>query len=167
MPSDVFEIVISEDGRYVDASPNALELLGLDLDELRAMPLGSLTGNTAETGRTVWRRFVDDNLPIPPHPAVRLRARGGDEVAARFLGTEPGPEPGTWVSRYRLVSGSRIVMNRPMIMATILAQWREAERRLAALAPNDPARSELEATIAELKALHGHEERRRSTTANP
>lgn len=40
---DVASLVIDTDGRYVDASPAALDLLGLDLDRLRTMVTGELT----------------------------------------------------------------------------------------------------------------------------
>lgn len=40
---DAASLVIDADGRYVDGSPAALELLGLDLDRLRTMVTGELT----------------------------------------------------------------------------------------------------------------------------
>ena len=61
-----------------------------------------------------------------------------------------------------MVSRRNVALNRPMVLQWILAQWRDAERRLASLPPDAPERPEIEEDLAELQALYASEQARRS-----
>jgi hypothetical protein len=109
----------------------------------------------------MWRRSVMESFALPTGAATHLVSREGDLHAVVYLGVRPADSPGAWYTRFRLVSRRRVAVNRPMILQWILAQWRDAERRLASLPQDAPERVELEEDLAELKALYAGEQARR------
>src|SRR5262245_10087899 len=161
MPAEVLEILVSEDGRYLDANQATFEVLGYTLDELRELPFGTLAGIDPEVAIPMWRRSVMDSFALPTGAATHLVSREGDLHAVVYLGVRPADQPDTWYTRFRLVTRRRVAVNRPMILQWILAQWREAERRIAARPADAPERAELEEDLAELKARYTGEQARR------
>ncbi len=159
------EVYISRGGRYLGASDGILDVLGYTEDDLRALPFGALSGSSPEAADRVWRSFVDDGLQIPANASIRLYTRTGRRIAARFLGSERLDDE-RWVSRYRLLTGRAVATDQPFVLQSLLAQWRELERRLAeiaAIGSSAPERSDLETHLAEIRALYQHEQQRRRT----
>ncbi|HYL40706.1 MAG TPA: hypothetical protein VET90_05295 [Candidatus Binatus sp.] len=155
------EISISRSGEYLGANDAALGLLGYSAEELRSLPFGHLSGSDAGVAAKLWRGFIDDGLPIRPNPDIRLVSRDGRRIAVRFIGTER-LDAERWVSRYELLTGRAVVTNEPFVLSLLLAQWRELERRIAALDGDGLERSELEARLAEVRALYRSEQDRRT-----
>jgi PAS domain-containing protein len=161
LPAEVLEILVSEDGRYLDANQATFEVLGYTREELRALPFGTLAGISPEVAIPMWRRSIRESFALPTGAATHLVSREGDLHAVVYLGVRPAEDPDEWYTRFRLVTRRRVAVNRPMILQWILAQWRDAERRLAALPQDAPERAELEEDLAELKALYAGEQARR------
>jgi PAS domain-containing protein len=160
--SDVLEIYISGSGTYLGANDEALRVLGYTAAELRSLSFGTLSGSSPEAAARVWRAFIDEGLPIPPTADVRLYTHRGQAIAVRFVGTER-IEPGRWVSRYRLLTGQVLATNQPFVLQTLLGQWRDLERRVAAAVADADQRASLEGQLAEIKALYLSEQRRRAS----
>lgn len=158
--SPTLEVYISGSGTYLGANDEALEVLGYTADELQTLPFGTLSGSSPEAARRLWLAYVDDGLVIPAHANIRLWTRAGRQIATRFIGSER-LDAGRWVSRYRLLTGTAVATDQPFVLQTLLAQWRELERRLAALVGDPIAQSEIEAHLAEVRALYQSEEQRR------
>jgi len=162
MPAVVLEILVSEDGRYLDANDEAYEVLGYTRDQLREVPFGTLAGIDPDVAIPMWRRSVIDHFPLPEGATTHLVSRNGDLHAVVYLGVRAADVSGTWYTRFQMVSRRKVAMNRPMVLQWILAQWRDAERRLASLPPEAPERPEIEEDLAELQALYASEQTRRS-----
>jgi hypothetical protein len=159
-PSSLLEIYISHAGTYLGANEEALTVLGYTDPELRSLRFGTLSGTSPDVAQRVWTGFVDEGLPIAPSDDVRLMTKGQQTIAVRFLGTEP-LEPGRWVSRYRLIAGRPLATNQPFVLQTLLAQWRDLERRLAEFAGEADQRAALEGQLSDIRALYQSEQRRR------
>lgn len=154
------EIYVSDGGSYLGLNEAASRTLGYSVDAIRALPLGALSGSTEAAAQRVWRALVDDGLAIPPNADIRLRAKDGRQVAVRFVGSER-LEPGRWVSRYRLLANPAAVSTQPFLLQTLLAQWRELERRVSAAGSGSTELTELERQLAEVRALYQAEHQRR------
>jgi PAS domain-containing protein len=132
-------LVADRQGRYVDGDDAALELLGLTLEELRAMAIGDLSGPHAEMARTVWRRMAATGEDMSSGEGT-LYLRNGSEVRVKY------------VRIAALASGDYELLVEPIDVrratpfdrpptsdrpSTILREWRVAEREAAAAASSD------------------------------
>lgn len=131
-------LVADRQGRYLEADDAALELLGLTLEELRAMRVGDLSGPHAELAATVWRRLAATGQDMSSGEGT-LYLPSGAEVRVRYLRIAAVPN-----GRYELliepIGADRAdrppVSDRPAI---VLREWRAAEREAeAAAASNGP-----------------------------
>lgn len=130
-------LVADKFGRYVDADAAALELLGLTLEELRALQIGDFSGPHAEMARSVWRRLAaagqdmtsgESTLYLANGREVRVRylriaalSSGDYELLLEPIGAEGADLPPT--------------SDRP---ASILREWRAAERDAEAAGSGGP-----------------------------
>lgn len=154
-------LVISEDGQYVDANDEALATLGYTLEELRELPPGVLSSGDVATTQEVWRRFAAREIDVPGDRAGQLTTKDGHVLLVTFVGLEPGPTPGTYVSRMQ-IPPQELGPRRPRALHFVLQEWRAAERQLAELERDDPQRAALEREVEELRDLYQRESGRPS-----
>jgi PAS domain S-box-containing protein len=97
----VARIVLSDDGRYLDGTPAALELLGIDRDELRSATAGDFA--VPEYREIVpWIiQLLRDTGEL--HSTSMLRPRTGPDVAVEYHFTRDGDGAGRHVSAMRPV----------------------------------------------------------------
>ena len=96
-------VVIDDDGRYLDATPAALELLGVGLDELHAATAGDFA--PPDNGAAVpWlMQLLRDTGEL--HSTSVLRRHGTDtDEAVEFHFVRDGAGPGRHVSAIRLIA---------------------------------------------------------------
>ncbi|HSH21176.1 MAG TPA: PAS domain-containing protein [Candidatus Caenarcaniphilales bacterium] len=128
-------ILLEPDGRYLDASPAALALIGVTIDELRSMPPGTLSPRYADEAEREALRgaFLKSGATRAVGSATISRPDGG-KVRVKFL-LERRPD-GRYLAWLKPADES---VDRPTVFITIgeaLAAWRAAERRLETLEPN-------------------------------
>lgn len=128
-------ILLESDGSYVDASPSALAMLGVTIDELRALPPGSLASERPdEAEREALREAFRASGAPGAVGAATIRRPDGQEVRVNFLIDQQAD--GRYVAYLKPASES---VDRPIVFVTlgeVLAAWRAAERRLQTLTPN-------------------------------
>jgi PAS domain-containing protein len=79
---DVARLEIDDDGRYLDASPAALELIGVDVDGLRSLRSGDLTDPaTRPTVPWVWQLLKDVGML---HSTSMLVRPDGGRLAVEY-----------------------------------------------------------------------------------
>jgi PAS domain S-box-containing protein len=149
MVATLLEYAIDGDGRYVDANAELLAVTGYTVEELRALVVGQLSTTSPDAAREMWGRFVRGEIETRSIP-VLARRKDGRLFDAIFLGIQPAEEAGRWVVTLELV---HMPEERPerAVMATTLADWRAAERKLAGLDVDDPLRPVVEAQVAGLR----------------
>ena len=141
------------DGRIEDATPDALAILGLSLDDARALPPGALSPeppdpDASEAFREQWE--AEGRPDVGGH--ATLQRLDGSRVRIRFAITpaeddrytvvlEPIPEPVS--APPKVWTGGQV-----------LAAWREAERSLTALTPESQEWRQVEAEIERLRQLY-------------
>jgi PAS domain-containing protein len=125
-------IIVNAESKIVDATDAALELLGLTLDELRALPPGGLAleGDKARSAafEAAWRESGRGAIV----GAGTARLLDGRLIRVRYLVT---PQAG---GSYEVIlersDESVAEPPRTYTLGTVLSAWRAAERELAALA---------------------------------
>jgi PAS domain S-box-containing protein len=80
--ADVPRIEIDSDGRYVDANPSALALLGMDLDQLRALRSGDLTDPATRPNLPWVLQLLQDVGEL--HSTSVLVRPDGERVAVEY-----------------------------------------------------------------------------------
>jgi PAS domain-containing protein len=159
-------ILLSSDGRYLDASPAALDLLGVGLDELRSMR-GADFGveprdpAAAEAFRVAWETGGRASL----YGVATIRRRDGAQARVRFV-IEPRPDE-QFVAKLQRVDEPVAAPSRVFTLGDVLAEWRSAERRLASVpADSDEARA-IAAHVEELRRRYQEtfESRRRDRSS--
>lgn len=98
---DVASLIIAADGRYVDASPAALELLGIDLERLRTMSTGALTDPAVRpTVPWIWA-LLDDVGEL--HSTSILVTPDGRRIPVEYRLVAGGAGEGRSISYMRAV----------------------------------------------------------------
>jgi PAS domain-containing protein len=130
-------LVADRQGRYVDADAAALELLGLSLEELRSMRVGTFSGPHAELAATVWRRLAKTGQDMTSGEGT-LYLPNGSEVRVRYLRIAALPN-GDYELELEPIEAAATerppTSDRP---SSILREWRAAEREAAAAASDGP-----------------------------
>ena len=133
-PSAEATIVLDGEGRYVDASPAALELLGVDLPTF----LTKRPGDFRDPGAPL----VDDARQAELRAAMlgglvgetTIRRADGSTFRARFTLAPHLDRPGFLIATIEPISsphGETVVRTLP----EVLEAWRQADRELASLEP--------------------------------
>ena len=128
-------MVLNADGTTAEASPGALELLGLTLEQLRALPPGALSPEprdpaASEAFREQWERQGSPDIG----GEATMRRLDGTSIRVRF-GLKP-IEDGRFLALIEPVSGPT---EQPPVVFTagqVLAEWRAAERRMVEVPPD-------------------------------
>jgi 8-oxo-dGTP pyrophosphatase MutT (NUDIX family) len=144
-------LLLDAEGRVLDASEDALAMLGLGLDELRALPAGALS-SSSETDRAALRAAWEEaeaSAAVGETTIVRPDGRRMRVDFALFAQSD-----GT----YRVIlKPADVPVDQPtkfFAVGDVLAAWREAERRLATVESGSAEWDELQARIAALREQH-------------
>ena len=113
------------------------------------MVVGQLSTSSPDVARDAWRRFAAGGAGARTMP-VLVRRKDGRLVEAILLGVEPVPGERRWQATLELV---RMPNDRSQAtaLASVLAEWRAAERQLATLPDGDSMRPVVEAQVSELR----------------
>jgi PAS domain-containing protein len=148
-------VLISADGRYLDANPLALELLGVDAAALLTHGVGDFTvPEYRDASRASWAHLAATGLVEFLIDETFLLRLDGTAAVVKVHPVVPGEAPGTWWAQFQPLSGPR---GRVLSLAKpnqVLSAWRAAERRAAALPEGSRERDAAERTAAGLGALY-------------
>jgi PAS domain-containing protein len=124
-------LVADTSGRYLDGNDEALRLVGLGLDELRALSIGAFSGPHAELAMTVWHRLAATGEPMPLGESTLYRP-DGSHVRVRYLRIAPRAD-GAYELELEAIPEAADVEAPPAADDTqkILREWRAAERDIA------------------------------------
>ena len=130
-------ILLNADGTYADASPAALELLGVTLADLLSSEPGRFAAepaNSAEQSafRSQWERAGSNDIA----GTGTLRRADGQLLRITFL-IRRLPD-GRFRSLIRPADGPVSAPVRIFTLGEVLEQWRSAERRLAEIPQDAP-----------------------------
>jgi hypothetical protein len=149
-------MIVTADGVVEHANDDALRLLDVTLDELRALPPGSFSAEAPdpEASAAFQEQWAADGKPDIGGMGS-LKRQDGSTVRVRFA-IAPRPD-GRYMVLLEELEGSTA---RPTVMYTngeVLSQWRAAERRLDELVPGTDdwanAQSEIELWRSTYQAL--------------
>ena len=149
----VASMVINADGTAVDASEEALELLGVTLDELRELPASAFVAGPRDLDaeaafRTEWERRGSSAL----FGETSLKRLDGRLVRVRFAIMPTGD------GRFRAVleraADTADRSSAVFVGGEMIAAWREAERRLVDLVRGSPEWRAVNAEIEMIRARY-------------
>jgi PAS domain-containing protein len=140
--------IASGDGAYLDADPVVLDLYGVTLDVLRDKRIGDFSPTEyAGLEQHLWSLWVTSGLDHAEGGGTVLRPDG---VSIRV-----------WVALDRLPDDSVRITVRPvdepvkappsLRVQDVLGHWRDLERDLVELPPDDPGRQDIEDRIDALR----------------
>lgn len=148
-------VLISADGRYLDANPLALELLGVDADTLRMHEVGDFTvPEFRDASRASWAHMAATGQVEYLIDETFLLRPDGTASVVKVHPVVPGETPGTWWAQFEAIAGPR---GRALSLAKpnqVLNAWRAAERRAAAVPEGSSEREAAERTAAGLGGLY-------------
>ncbi len=142
-------VTISPEGRYLDASPAALELFGVDLDEVRMVDVGTFVQEPfGDAARESWRVWVESGLLVARGEREVVRP-DGRRCRIRF---EAVRDPdGSYQETMQELAGNSERRSAFTTLAAVLEAVREAERALAKLPKRSPRRRLIKAEIGQLR----------------
>ena len=140
-------MVLNADGTTAEASPAALELLGLTLEQLRALPPGALSAEPRdpEERAAFLQQWEGQGSPDISGEAT-MRRLDGSTIRVKF-GVTP-IEDGRFVAIIEPIAGATQQPTSIYTAGQVLAEWRAAERRMVEIQPDTAewhdAQSEIE-----------------------
>ncbi|HVM29751.1 MAG TPA: hypothetical protein VM305_03125 [Candidatus Limnocylindrales bacterium] len=140
--------LVSAGGDYLDADPVLLDLYGVTLDVVRAKRIGDFSPpQYAELERLLWSLWTFSGNEHAEGSGTVVRPDGATvEVSVALDRLSDGNV------RVSITPVDEPVKAAPSLrIQTVLGHWRELERHLADLPPDDPARHDLEARIDALR----------------
>ena len=148
-------VTLDVEGRYVDADPGALELLGVEtVDELRAMSPGAFAAVPPDPEeQEAWRRAYFAIRAEGVLAEVAFRRTDGELVRVRTAILDQGDGSFTALF-YPVERPTTNLTPRVYRIADILTDWRSAERRLVDLDPDSEEGREVAAEIELLRRQH-------------
>jgi PAS domain-containing protein len=142
-------VTISPDGRCLAASPAALELLGVRLDELRAGDVGALVpGTFGDAARESWRVWVASGMALA-RGEKEIVQPGGRRVRVMFETVRRAD--GMYDETLVALPGNPDRRRPNTTLAAVLEAVREAERALAELPKRSRRRRALRTDIGQLR----------------
>ena len=129
-------VVLASDGRYLDADQHALELLGVaSVDELRATPPETFAAVPPDpVEQEAWRRAYFASRAEGVLAEGAFRRIDGELVRVRTAIMDEGN--GRFRALFYVVERPTTnVTSRIYRIGDVLEEWRDAERRLAAVDP--------------------------------
>lgn len=156
-------ILVGADSTIIEATDAALEILGMSLDELRALPPGGLSLEEDKAGREGFEDAWQEAGRGAIVGAGTVRLLDGRLIRVRYL-IDPRPD-GTFEV---ILERSQEAIGEPpraYTVGSVLSAWRTAERSLAELEPGSPewatAQAEIEHFRTEYQRLARTERARR------
>ncbi len=156
-------ILVGADSTIIEATDAALEILGMSLDELRALPPGGLSLEEDKAGREGFEDAWQEAGRGAIVGAGTVRLLDGRLIRVRYL-IDPRPD-GTFEV---IIERSQEAIGEPpraYTVGSVLSAWRTAERGLAELEPDSPewatAQAEIEHFRTEYQRLARTERARR------
>jgi PAS domain S-box-containing protein len=146
-------MILNEDGTAVDASAEALAILGVTMDQLRDLPPGVFSSTEPDPAadaafREQWERQGSPDIG----GETTLKRLDGEQIRVKFAITPLDD------GRYRavLMRADGPVDAPPSIYTAgeVLSQWREAERRLTTLPDGSPELEQVQADIDGFRARY-------------
>ena len=146
-------MILNGDGIAEEASPEALEILGVTLEQLRALPAGAFSTATPdpEAGIAFRRQWEDQGSPDIGGETT-IRRLDGALVLVKFA-IAPLDD-----GRYRAVlmrsTGSTEAAASVYTAGDVLTEWRAAERLLTTLPPGSPELEQVQSDIDSFRRLY-------------
>ena len=140
--------LLAPDGRYLDADPVALDLYCVTLAELRDRHVGDFSPDDfIDLTRHLWNLWVASGLASAEGGGTVLRGDG--RLIRLWLGLERQDDGNI---RMTIKPVDEAFRQAPALrVQNVLGQWRDLERHLADVAPDDDARDEIESRIDALR----------------
>lgn len=156
-------LIVDADGRVLEATPDALALLGVTLQELRSLPPGAFSADppdpeTNEAFRATWERSGRPDVG----GTATLRRLDGTKVRVRFALTMR--EDGTILSVLDPVEAPTDAPPTIFTAGGILQSWRAAEQHLTDVVEGSEEWATITAEIERFRALYQDLFRARETT---
>jgi PAS domain-containing protein len=159
-PTDA-SMILEADGRASHASPRALELLGVSLDQLRSLPPGAFSASPPDPdGTAAFRQAWEAEGSPDLGGEATIRRLDGDEVRVRFAISPMGD--GRFQAILEPTAGAPEEPPTLYSAGETLALWRAAERRLATLDPHGPESIAIRAEIESFQKRYQDVFRRRT-----
>ncbi|CAN5486780.1 hypothetical protein BH20CHL7_BH20CHL7_12570 [soil metagenome] len=128
-------VLLHADGTYADASPAALEILGVTLDELLAMAPGAFAVDDPDPAADFRKWWESEGSPTIGGQATIRRPDGQQRRVAFQI---PPHDDGRFLAILRDTADEREAAPVFYTAGDVLAEWRAAERRLETLDEGSP-----------------------------
>jgi len=139
-------MILNEDGTAAEASPEALAILGVTLDQLRELPGGAFAATAPDPGadaafREQWERQGSPDIG----GEATIQRLDGERIRIKFAISRL--EDGRYQAILFPTSG--LTEDPPTLYTAgdVLAEWRAAERKLTTLRPGSPELAMVQADI--------------------
>ncbi len=146
-------MLLDPDGTVVDASPSMLDLLGVGLDQLRALPRGAFAPEPPDpVAEAAFREAWESQGSPTIGGQGTIKRLDGTKVRVRFAISPT--DDGRFRAIVDPIRGS--VEEGPTLFTAgrVLAEWRAAERRLTTLEPETPDWTRVQAEIEGFRATY-------------
>ena len=147
-------ILLTASGGILSATPAALDLLGLTLDELKALPPGSMTLDQDRVDSAAFGDAWEGSGRAPIIGSATAQLTSGRRIRLRYLIRVQ--DDGTLEAFLESSPESIAKPSRMYTVGSVLSAWRAAERHLEELAVDSP-----EWAIAHSESEHFRSEYRR------
>jgi PAS domain-containing protein len=156
-------LIVHADGRILDASADALSLLRLTLDEVRALPPGAFAADPPDPEHDAAFRATWEEAGRPDvGGTATLRRLDGSEVRVRFALSMR--DDGTVLAVLDPIDGPSGAAPTVYTAGTVLQSWRAAERHLAQVIEGSAEWAAISAEIEHFRALYQDLFRSRTST---
>lgn len=150
-PRDEPTLELDADGKIRSANQAAIDMLGIELDDLRALAPGALSAEPTDPAesaalREQWEAAGDAALV----GITSIKRPDGDLLRVAFAIVHQ--DDGSFLATLNPVPGSKVGKSRVYTVGAVLGQWRAAERELETLTIGSPA---YEAVREEVESLRG------------
>lgn len=138
-------ILVGADSTIIEATDAALEIVGLTLEELRALPPGGLSVEQDRSGSAEFEAAWAETGRGPILGAGTIRLLDGRLIRVRYLIT-----PQTDGTYEVILERSEEAVTEPArayTLGTVLSKWRAAERELGELLTGSPEWTAVQAEI--------------------
>ena len=144
---------ISADGMIESANQPAIDMLGLGLEELRALPPGSLAAEPTDAEeqaalREQWKAAGSAAV------AGLTTIKRVDGVLIRVAFAIAPQRDGSFIATLNLVPGSRDAPTRVYTVGDVLGRWRAAERELETLTVESQEYASIREEVENLRAQY-------------
>jgi PAS domain-containing protein len=153
--SQAATVTLDREGRYLDADPEALDLLGVgSVEELRALPGDAFAAVPVDPEeQEAWRRAYFASQAEGVLAEVAFRRLDGELVRVRTAILEE-PDGHYRALFYPIERPTTDLTAKIYRVGDILAEWRAAERRLAPLDPTSELGREVQREVDILRAQY-------------